>query len=110
MALKELIPAQEIFCKKTCSVKEFRVTRDLGRRFEGNFTFTMVNFNLPDATRGYLSKTPYKTIKTEQYILSGLHLLGNVGGILGIFVGFSLSGVTEQIVSVGEVMWKRFSP
>ena len=91
-------------------MKEFRVTGDLGRRFERNFITIRVNFNLPDATRGYLSKTPYKIIKTEQYIISGLHLLGNVGGILGIFVGFSLLGITEQIVSVGEVMWIRFSP
>ena len=97
-------------CKKTCSLKEFRVTKSLvlsngpGSRLS---TFT-IDFGLPKSTRGFISKTLLKTVKTEQYIISGLQLLGNVGGILGIFVGFSFLSMTEPILTISEKFWKLF--
>ena len=70
--------------------------------------FANVIFKLADSSRGQITKTPRKTIKQEHYILSGLSFLGNIGGILGIFVGFSILGTTEWITSVLEALLQKF--
>ena len=41
----------------------------------------------------------YKTVFTETYVISGVSLLGNAGGILGMFVGFSFIGIYETLVA-----------
>ena len=104
--LEKLITDLDHHCKKTCMVKEFQVMKGASVQGMRN-NFIDIRFQLPDATRGFMSKTPYKIIKTEQYIISGLQLLGNVGGILGIFVGFSFLGITEPLLSVSEKLWKK---
>ena len=70
--------------------------------------FANVIFKLADSSRGQITKTPRKTIKQEHYILSGLSFLGNIGGILGIFVGFSILGTTEWITYVLEALLQKF--
>ena len=107
MALEELMTDQDQHCKKTCRLKEFHVSREGLSDFWENSLTVLVNFKLPEATRGIVSKSPFKTVKTEQYILSGLALLGNIGGILGIFVGFSFLGITESLISISETIGKR---
>ena len=37
----------------------------------------------------------FKTVKREYYIMSGLSFVGNIGGTLGMFVGFSFIGSAE---------------
>ena len=54
-----------------------------------------------------MTKIPTKTIKQEHYIISGLAFIGNVGGILGIFIGFSILDATGWISSVIQSMHKR---
>ena len=105
--LEKLIPDLDQHCKKTCRLKEFHVIQDENVQISLHYASIEIKFQLPDATRGFMSKTPYKTIKTEQYILSGLALLGNVGGILGIFVGFSFLGITEPLLFVSEKLWGK---
>ena len=103
-----MIDDQDKHCKKSCSVKEFRVEKSLESSFhEGLSRLTVsIQFGLPESTRGFISKTLFKTVKTEQYVISGLQLLGNVGGILGIFIGFSFQGITEPILSISERLCK----
>ena len=67
----------------------------------------MIKFELPAATKRHITKTPLKVVKKEQYIISELALLGNVGGILGIFVGFSILGFSEWILAAIEKSWTR---
>ena len=105
--LEKLITDLDQHCKKTCVVKEFQVMKGASAQGPRN-NYIDIRFQLPDATRGFMSKTPYKTIKTEQYIVSGLQLLGNVGGILGIFVGISFLGISEPILSVCEKLRKKY--
>ena len=110
MALEQMMTNQDKHCKKTCKVKEFQVIREsssLSGSSLSRVNIVDVFFELPDATRGFMSKTPYITVNMEHFLISDLALLGNVGGILGIFVGFSFLGITELLMSVGETMWKR---
>ena len=104
-----MINDQDKHCKKSCSLKEFRVEKTLeSSSSQGSRLTVLIQFGLPESTRGFISKTLFKTVKTEQYIISGLQLLGNVGGILGIFVGFSFLGMTEPVLSISEKFWKLF--
>ena len=105
-ALENQMSLQNENCRKACRVKEFKVSAyhyELAREFHT----TEVRFELPDSTRGQMTKVPRKIIRQEQYIISGLAFLGNVGGILGIFVGFSILGASEWITSVIESLHKR---
>ena len=49
----------------------------------------------PKSLWKWRTKEPFKTVKTEYYIMSGLTFVGNIGGTLGMFVGFSFIGVAE---------------
>ena len=48
-----------------------------------------------------------KTIKTEHYVITELALLGNVGGILGIFVGLSFMGVSDWTITGFEKVLRQ---
>ena len=56
-------------------------------------------FVLPKATKDVRSKMPFKFIHEEYLITPAKSLLGNIGGNLGMFVGFSLIGLFEWILS-----------
>ena len=102
-----MINDQDKHCKKSCSLKEFRVEKTLETTSsQGSRLTVLIQFGLPESTRGFISKTLFKTVKTEQHVISGLQLLGNVGGILGIFIGFSFQGIKEPILSISEKLCK----
>ena len=42
---------------------------------------------------------PIKSIKKEHFTMSLMSLLGNVGGTLGMFIGFSFIGMSESLVN-----------
>lgn len=48
--------------------------------------------------RDHRSEEPYKTVHTEYLIVSDMALVGNMGGMLGLFIGFSFLGISEWIV------------
>ena len=48
--------------------------------------------------RDYRSKKPYKTVHMEYLLMTGMSLVGNVGGMLGLFIGFSFLGFSEWIM------------
>ena len=105
-ALENQMLLQGRNCRKACRVKEYKVSAYHFELARASHT-TEVRFELPDSTRGQMSKVPMKIIREEHYIISGLAFLGNVGGILGIFVGFSILGASEWITSVIESLHKR---
>ena len=59
-------------------------------------------------SREWLTKTPFKTIKKEQYVISDMSLIGNIGGTLGMFVGFSFLAKTEWVLTKLEGLLRRF--
>ena len=63
-------------------------------------------FTVPKGTRDLFSKKPFKTVKTEHWRTNGITLVGNVGGTLGMFVGFSFLATTEWLMTVIAWVWK----
>ena len=47
----------------------------------------------------YFGNPQYTKVFDEFIIMNALGLLGNVGGTLGMFIGFSFSGVIAMIIS-----------
>ena len=72
------------------------------------FTFGKPAINA--ATTGILERDVdtdrLKTVKTEHLVMSRMSLLGNVGGTLGMFVGFSFFGFYECICEILMGLWK----
>ena len=99
---QKLEPNQATHCKKSCHVKEFSFKVDPRRKLpKGNTNkndqelVIEVKFATPKSFWELRSLEPFKTVKTEYYIMSGLTFVGNIGGTLGMFVGFSFIGVAE---------------
>ena len=44
---------------------------------------------------------------TEYFVTTGLSLVGNVGGTLGMFIGFSFLGTAEWLLNVAEAVIKE---
>ena len=62
------------------------------------------HFEVPADMQGVPSEIPFKTVKTEYPRTSLMSLVGNVGGTLGMFVGFSFVGITEWLTT----FWSSF--
>lgn len=89
---------QKYHCKKSCAVVEYsardETVEDVHCKVEGRDWFTIeYRFGFPDSSVGLRSETPFKTVLEEYYILDDRGLVGNVGGTLGLFTGFSFFGV-----------------
>ena len=103
--LDNLKTDQHKHCKKTCNVKEFKVKiEDYGAHTRYNGSRFNCNFESSKATKELRTMNPFKTINREYYVISWMSLFGNVGGTLGIFIGFSFLSTTEWFAST----FKRF--
>ena len=54
----------------------------------------------PPSTRGIYNVIPQKEIHTEHLSVTGLSLFGNIGGYMGLFVGFSFTGFVAWILKI----------
>ena len=63
-------------------------------------------FELPEATKDLRSKQPFKIVHKEYLITTAMTLIGNVGGTLGMFIGFSFIGVYGWFVDITKIIWK----
>ena len=110
----ELLKDQEEHCKSPCTIKEYKIetTRSQNdmEKVIPNQLKAQFKYSLPATTfkKHMTNKLLNKTIKTETYLITGLALLGNVGGILGIFVGFSFMGVSDWIMTGFGKIWNRY--
>ena len=111
--LRGLKSDQEKHCKKLCNVKEFdfedplwihsaRVCKKSGVSEQEGFVLDY-SFKQPTHSLQLRSEKLMKTVKEEYYVISGMSLAGNIGGTLGMFIGFSFIGTSEWIVDV----WTR---
>ena len=50
----------------------------------------------PPSVNGQRKEMPLKTVNTEYLIVGWMSLIGNVGGMMGLFVGFSFMGMYES--------------
>ena len=105
--LMELESNQENDCQKLCHTKEYQteVGQSKYQSCSANETCSMsfrYQFEVPQAIRDYRSRKPFKTIKREFLIMDGISLVRNVGGTLGVFVGFSFIGAAEWLLEITE--------
>ena len=95
--------------QKLCNVQEYTAV-DSYVPYETNypkgFIFTY-KFTVPKSSRGYRQSNPFKVVSTEHFVMTGLGLLGTVGGTLGLMIGFSLSNTVEYIVDLGFRVWRE---
>ena len=93
--------------KKTCLVKEFKTVPIFSST---SFEALMVAycFQSPKSTMNVWSVSELvKTVNKEYLIVSWMSLVGNVGGTLGMFVGFSFIGTTEWLMTSFVPFWKQ---
>ena len=96
----ELEADQQTQCKISCNIKEFSVQQGKSSIYTDPTQRTAgfrYKFVLPKATKDLRSKKPFKRIKTQYLMTSMMTLVGNVGGTLGLFIGFSFLEISEWI-------------
>ena len=82
-------------CPKPCSILEYSGKLDYWepKNDAGNPNNTFIlylRFQYPEVTRVY-----------EEYLIYDFHgMLGSIGGTLGMFVGFSFSGIFESFINL----------
>ena len=108
--IEELRSNQEKHCPKSCNIKEYQSRVDTnfilktGQGLTGAQTGTPLSieftFDSPRYTKNVRSVHPFKFVKTEYWVMSGMTLVGNVGGTLGMFIGFSFIGLSQWIMDL----------
>ena len=64
-----------------------------------------LRIDLPDWSKGDRTKELQLDVYTEYYVWSGVNLVGNVGGQLGLFIGFSFLGSWVWLMSKAQMLW-----
>ena len=108
--MKKMTSNQEKLCKRSCLVKEYKTKTDGGHELttENVTQFQLdVNFEPPFGTVDIMSNALFKIVKREYLIMTWMSFVGNVGGTLGLFVGFSLVTTSEWFVDATVVVWNR---
>ena len=106
--IRALEHTQDIYCKKTCNVKEYK--REIKRNsFQPEETLFQFEYRLsvPKATKGDRTMSPFKIVH-EEYLITWISLIGTVGGALGLFVSFSLTGTLESTLVLVPQLWSKF--
>ena len=112
--LSKLDSEQTEHCKKSCHVKEYFFKKS---SYNGGINYGASNKKpkqliislsfdvVSQCTRELRALEPYKTVKREYWIMPGLSFVGNVGGTLGMFVGFSFIGTSEWFFELLTTFW-----
>ena len=89
-------------------MKEFKTVRGRFPKSDkaGTFGF-QYRFALPLSGKDLRSRELFKVVKTEYLLHNLVSLVGNVGGILGVFVGFSFLSLVEWMLKIGQEIWKQ---
>ena len=110
-AMNQLINDQSEHCNKCCNIKDFHLEIDLTVRVTqfdqylfGNETrpYWVVRFEFDSPMTSLDSRMmkPFKTVHEEYLIVTWITLIGNVGGTMGMFVGFSIIGTSELFIQM----------
>ena len=101
--ISKLEKSQQDYCRRSCHVTEFKIEPQTDETSmihwpETEFSFTVgFDYKLQQSTTKVRSKKPLKLVKTEYFITSLILLIGNLGGIVGLFVGISFINLFEWI-------------
>ena len=107
----KLKETQEKYCQKLCHSKEFKTQFKseeplFGRLHEEYYTL-LLEFKTPHASLDLRSNLPIKFVRKEYFIVHAMSLVGNIGGTLGMFVGFSFITTSEWFLHAFLEFWSR---
>ena len=68
-----------------------------------------LSFDDLDCSNGDGTKELEVEIWKEYYIMSGFSLVGNLGGQMGLFIGFSFLGCFSWLLSWIQSFWRQIS-
>ena len=108
--LMELKTDQDKHCLKLCQVKEFKTNRYITNLNKGVLAPYLhgldIKFVLPKSVTDHRSEKVYKIVKKEYLVVPWTTLVGNVGGTLGMFIGFSFVGFSDWILRYASKLLK----
>ena len=99
---------KEKFCrsKQLCKVQDYTVEEsDYEIHKSVDQLAFYIDYGEPKYSRGHRGLKPAIVIHTENLIINGFTLLGNVGGQMGMFIGFSFSGAIGWITGAMRKVW-----
>ena len=83
--------------QKTCSMIEYhesRQNRYNTSQFVYSFEYTIES---PKSSEGERKQVPYKVVRQEYLIIDSLSFIANIGGLLGLTLGFSFIAAVEWL-------------
>ena len=92
--------------KQLCSVQDYTVeesVHDIHTAID-QLSF-YIAYSEPKYSRGHRGLRPVVVVHKENLVINGFTLLGNVGGQMGMFIGFSFSGAIGWIISAMGKTW-----
>ena len=131
--LEDLRSSQEANCEKSCHVQEYgleKVTFGLMKKVSKTYeewddwlsrnwnwegrdktkAFVLeYKFELPSDLKDHRSDRPFKKVHKEYLVTGFMLMVGNIGGTLGMFVGFSIMGLKEWCIKVFSWMNKNMN-
>ena len=88
----------------SCLIKEYKPTdfqpptRTTDQNDQNGFTFRIGFWGSKSSADK--SREVYKSVFTEYYLLDGYTLIGNIGGTLGLMIGFSFMGAVTFLADL----------
>ena len=92
--------------QKTCTVQVFKTEETGAGSYSSDGTFGLTFKFAESQSSRHRSTKPFKTVREEFWLISWTSLLGNVGGTLGMFIGFCFIATFEWLA---EKMNRLFS-
>ena len=77
-----------------------RVVSELMKNYQSKKYMFWISFSPSDSTRGKYTKQMQIEVSKEYKTLTAISLVGNIGGQLGLFVGFSCTGFIAWMLNV----------
>ena len=94
--------------KKTCSMTRYSpVLISSQPATERVFSFTYA-IESPQSSMGERLSEPYKVVHKEFLIWNTLTMIANIGGTLGLTLGFSFIGSVDWLTNFLVKMWSKF--
>ena len=75
---------------------------------EENFIRLSLSLEHPPGTKDIREDSLFKHVRTEYLIMPWTSLIANVGGTLGMFIGFSFIGTSEWMIDYLIEIWDWF--
>ena len=83
-----------------------KVSKSYGSEERSQFIISY-EFQLPEVNNNLRLSKPFKTVKKQYAITTGITLVGTVGGTLGLFVGFSFIGTSSWLFGNIKLMLSK---